>query len=182
MCGEIKPWQWAHQVVVRFDAALLEPFNVTSPASQIINLNRMLEHVAEVRLTEYYVDCTPGANTRHLWRVNLSAQGIEEEVSSNAAGKGHCFIVPNIAAGSVEQNHVVYDNPRVVSYTCKTGITSLHVQVSTDAGTAPSYNQMIFMFTFVMNKPDWSPELVNQNDLNKLEPWRSNQFVGRFRP
>lgn len=178
MCGEIKPWQYTHQVVVRLTQTLSAP-NVTGPYNRVtVSLGGLLEHVAEVRLTEYHVEEGLGNST--LWRVGLKGSNFNEEMTTNAGGEGHCIAVPQLGANTF--THVVYENPRVLSRDVKGGIAQLRVEVNDEFGVPAQFTSMTIMLTFVMNKPHWSIADVDENHRNFLEWWRPQQFNSRFLP
>lgn len=185
MCGEIQPWQHTQEIVVR----LTTPFTpvqgaqngVTmvqpSAAHVRVDLGRELQHIREVRLTEYMVhnNGTPAAN--NVWFVSLAGSNLSEKSTCSTLGVGHAICI----ADMTNPYHVVYDNPRIVSVESKKSMSILDVKLTTEAGVAPVFNNVTLYFTIVMDIPNWSPALVAQEDKNKIEWWRSNENVGRFR-
>lgn len=186
MCGEILPWQWTHEVVVRMlapnspsettglgGATVVQP----NPAHVRIDLGRHLTNISQVRLTEYMVqnNATPAA--RNMWRISLAGSNLTDKATCNSQGTGTC-----IAIGDMTNPwHVQYDNPRLMSVDNKRGISFLDVNVTDEFGAPVSFTNITLFITFVMDTPDWSIEKVFQEDQNKIEWWRSNQNVGRFR-
>jgi hypothetical protein len=187
MCGEIMPWQHTHEVVIR----MVSPFSPAqtvqngtgstvvqpNPAHVRVDLGRQLEHVKEIRLTEYMVhnNGTPVAN--NLWFVSFAGSNMTEKQTCSVVGAG----TPICIADMANPYHVVYDNPRTISIDSKRGINFLDVNVTTETGAAPTFFNITLYLTFVMNIPNWSLEMVKQDDKNKIEWWRSNENVGRFR-
>lgn len=188
MCGEIMPWQHTHELVVR----LLNPHtpaettglgtNCTivqnNPAHVRVDLGRMLEHVREIRLTEYMVTNNGTAATSNVWRVSFLGSTLTDKPACSTPGNGTCICIPDMTNTS----HVHYDNPRVMTMDMRKGITTLDINVTVaDTGAAPTFRDITLFLTIVMDIPNWSIEQVAQEDRNKIEWWRSNQNVGRFR-
>jgi len=180
MCGDLKPWQWKHDVVVRMTSPATLPsaqFVQPVPASVNVPLMQPLDMIEEVWLTEYMVQLTENGTGSDLWRISFLRSNLQDAVSCNASGTGIPFCVPQNNA----YVHVHYDNPRVLSVTHKSGgITSLAVDVSDEFGQPVIFSDMTFMLTFVMKKRDWDPAQVMRNDANQVEWWRPNTNVGRF--
>lgn len=173
----MKPLLYHHVVVrLRNDApAVGTRYNrVTVP------LSRMLEHVQEVWLTEYSVrNPTSTAPGSDLWRVNLINSNLVADVNTNAAGSGHCIVVPQFAAGD---QHKIYDTPRVFSIANRSALTSIEVEVTDEFGRDVSFEQMSIFLTIVTRNPEWSVQQVVANSRNHLEWERSQQNSSRFNP
>ena len=166
MCGDLKPWQYAHTVVIRME---------TNGAPITVNLGRPLEHVDEVWLTEYAVRGAPAGSD--LWRFNFLGNNMPEEVSTNAGGRGHCIMVTPTG-----DKHQVYDQARVISLAQKQYLNTLTVELRDSTGANVTFTSATIFLTFICNKPHWSPHAVALEDRNKLEWWRSQQFSNRFTP
>jgi len=187
MCGDLKPWQWRHDVVVRMTSPPTLPgttpvggalFTQANAASVNVPLMQPLDMIEEVWLTEYMVEQTELGTTTNLWRLSFLRSNLQDAVSCNASGTGIPFCVPTSNAVTF---HLHYDSPRVLSVTHKSGgITTLAVDVTDEFGQPVVFSNMTFMLSFIMRKRDWNPEQVMRNDANQLEWWRPNTNVGRF--
>jgi hypothetical protein len=160
------------------------PFNAqctivqNNPAHVRVDLGRMLEHVREVRLTEYMIHNNGTAAVNNVWRISLAGSNLLDKPTCSTPGNGICVCI----ADMTNPYHHSYDNPRVMSIDSKRGITTLDINVTVaDTGAAPTFNSITLFLTVVMDNPAWSIEDVAQNDKNKVEWWRSNLNVGRFR-
>lgn len=177
MCGELKPWQYLHHVVIRLDNPATPGVpNTNAPVNKVtLPLGRFLQHIDEVRLTEYCV--VNGVSASNLWRISFAGSSLSEEVSTNAAGRGHVIMVPTAAL-----THVIYDAPRVLSVDERQGLAQINIHVTDATGADVSFDNMTIFLTFVLNNPDWSGESVREADRNRLEWWRSQRFSSRFTP
>jgi hypothetical protein len=186
MCGEIKPWQRRHEVCVRmlspqqpFNNATLNPYQSNiNDASVVVPLMCTLDNVEEVWLNEYDIVLSSLSQPGELWRLNLGANNLPEFGSCNSAGEGAPLNITTVASG---QTHYIYTRPRVIATGHGlNGRRTLNVSVTNEFGQPVKFESMTFYLTFVMRKPEWSPEQVMQNDRNLVEWWRSNNNVGRL--
>jgi len=181
MCGDLKPWQYKHDVVIRMNSPATLPYTdgqvQQSPASVLVPLMQPLDLIEEVWLTEYQVRITEGSSTSDMWRLSFLRSNLVDSVSCNSSGTGVPFSVDQSSATT----HHIYDNPRKLSVTVKNGgITALAVDVVDEFGAPVSFQSMTFFLSFIMRKKEWDPAQVMRNDANLLEWWRPNTNVGRF--
>jgi hypothetical protein len=186
MCGDLKPWQWRHDVVVRMTSPATLPgttsvggalFVQPNPASVNVPLMQPLDMIEEVWLTEYQIGYAENGTTTNMWRLSFLRSNLQDAVSCNASGTGIPICAPQNSAAF----HVHYDNPRKLSVTHKSGgITTLSIDVTDEFGQPVVFHDMTFMLSFIMKKRDWDPAQVMRNDANTLEWWRPNTNVGRF--
>jgi hypothetical protein len=187
MCGDLKPWQWRHDVVVRMTSPATLPgttpvggalFTQANDASVNIPLMQPLDMIEEVWLTEYQLSYAEDGSTSTMWRLSFLRSNLQDAVSCNSSGTG----IPICAAGGTDNIfHVKYDNPRRLSVTHKSGgITTLSVDVTDEFGQPVVFADMTFMLSFIMKKRDWDPAQVMRNDANQVEWWRPNTNVGRM--
>jgi len=185
MCGEIKPYQHKHEVVIRMKSPAVLQNNTNgpaylaqpNPASVTIMLNQTLEQIEEVWLTEYDAEMGAVPAAGNMWRLSFQRSHLSDSMTCNSAGNGIPFNVNLGVAGT----HVVYQRPRVMSVEQKSGgITSLSVDVFDEFGQPPPFSSLTFYLTFVMRRKDWDPAQVMRNDANQVEWWRSNNNVGRM--
>jgi hypothetical protein len=182
MCGDLKPWQYRHDVVVRMTQPVTLPStggNVQLvPASALVPLMQPLDSIEEVWLTEYQVvQAITLPTLSDMWRLSFLRSNLVDATSCNSSGTGVPF---SVDIGSLV-THRIYDNPRKLSLTHKSGgITALAVDVTDEYGAPVSFGTMTFYLSFIMRKKDWNPEQVMRNDANLLEWWRPNTNVGRF--
>ncbi len=184
MCGETKPWQWKHDVVVRLTSPATNPSNsnatggtfTLNAASVTVPLMQPLDMIEEVWLTEYQVLPSAGSPPTDMWRLSFLRSNLCDSTSCNAAGTGVPFMV--FLGGPT---HHTYNNPRRLSLTAKSGgLTSLAVDVTDELGQPVAFTSMTFFLTFVMRKRDWDASQALRNDANLVEWWRPNTNVGRF--
>ncbi len=167
------PWQFRHHVVIRLGGAAVPP-NAGQPVNRgNINLNRLMQHIVEIQLTEYALRGGSGAS--NLWRVSFRGSNFTEEVSTNAAGDGHLLTIPSLV-----NTHVVYQMPRILSTDVKQGITHLNVHVMDEFGAEVTFTDMTLYLTFIMNDPHWTIPQVIAEDHNRMDWWRTQQFSSRF--
>lgn len=181
---EVPPGYSTHQVCVVMSNTGLEPFSVINAAKQLVRLNKTLENIVGVYLTEYFVDPAAG-NTSFVWRLSLGGSGMEESTSCNANGQGHPFVVRNLVTApplvAANPTHVTYDSPRAVSFSPQRGLTMLNVSVQQSNGAAPFFNTMSFFLTFVLKDKEWDSKTAkNDDEVRHLEWWRSQAYAGRF--
>jgi hypothetical protein len=186
MCGDLKPWQYRHDVVVRMTSPATLPgtkpvggalFVQPNAASVNMPLMQPLDMIEEVWLTEYQIGYAENGTNSNMWRLSFLRSNLQDAVSCNASGTGIPFCAPQIATAF----HMKYDNPRKLSVTHKSGgITTLSIDVMDEFGQPVVFADMTFMLSFIMKKREWDPAQVMRNDANTLEWWRPNTNVGRF--
>jgi len=177
--GVLKPWQMAHQVVVRMRADTPNIHQgANQPANDVtVSIERPIEYLLEIWLTEYMVrnNGTPAAN--NMWRIDLSKNNLVTEQSCNSAGVGYAICVPDMA----NTTHVVYDQPRVMVLDGKRGVNSLRVRLTDEFGADVTFHDVTLCLTLVYVHPTFSLKDVRMaNDLN-LQWWRSNENAERFK-
>lgn len=175
--GVLLPYQQAHQYVLRLRNPSVGDYPSLTVGDIIVPLERQLENLQEIWLTEYMVDNdqTPAAN--NMWRIDISPDGFECEQTSNAKGRGHCILI----ADMTNPYHHSYDTPRVMSLCNKKGVSSFRVRIVDEFGALVSFTSVTLMLTFVTLRQGWSPQDAKIAQDNLIEWWRSNENNSRFR-
>lgn len=166
-----------HPVVIHLTQTLGPP-NAGSAYNKVtVPLQRPLEHVRELQLTEYMIAAPGGSNV--IWRVSFRNSNLCDAVSTNAGGNGQVISVPTPGGANV---HVVYDMPRIISVDGNRGLSSISVEVTDTTGAPVTFDSLTLFLTVICDDPGMQLVHDVQGDRNRLEWWRSQQFSSRFNP
>lgn len=172
----MRPGQFTEEVVIRLTNVPEAGFNVgKTPGRKVVALGRQLEHVNCIYLRSYAIEGAVG--TSNLWRVSFRGTNLTAAASCNAAGEGHPITVTDFTR-CYEQ----YENLPKMTNDGDALIPYLDVVVTDEFGADVDFTSMTIHIVFVCTKPDWSPNRVLQEDRNRLEFWRPQQFSSRFTP
>jgi hypothetical protein len=164
MCGEIEDWQIARTIVVR----------MTVGTSQKIDLSNLFDQVEEIRLTESFVTNFQGGinGTGYL---ELDIMGLNNVIVSNERRKGVLIMVDNL------NPHSIYSNPRIIATGGLTSIQSFQCRFldSTAAAAPVTFDEAVFVFTFVCRRPVESiAEVRKLRHMMDYPPTRKDGAIG----
>lgn len=147
MCGEIEKWQTKREICVR----------LTTGGLQNITLGDRLERCMEIRIDEIMLLDFNGGTSGSCY-VDVRAQGMQSSGTNNEKRPG--ILIPVDA----NQPHVVYQRPRTLAVSAGTDVTQFEIDIRMPDGSVPTFDEVAFVFTFVMQK---SPDVIAANRREK---------------
>lgn len=149
MCGDLKPGETAAQFVLHF---------TTNQSHLRLPINTRLEHVVELRLTDYSIVApNGGAAVPNLWRFQIV--GLQEFETNSSGGQGFAICIQD-----KDLTFVHYDNPRVISKSNAGYLNTLDCVLTTYLGVPASFTEATFFITVVMRDTKYRPQQYITDD------------------